>query len=89
MSSIPSIPPAIAAAAGAVGSRDSQSDSVNKTSASSGQQIAIEASSDSGDRDADGRDLREHRRKREEVSLEEALEEASGADERGGLDVSV
>lgn len=89
MSSIPPVPPAVAAAAGAVGSRDAQADTSNKAAAAGGQSTAIEASAEGGDRDADGRDLREHERRTEDEVLEQAKEEASGADERGGLDVSV
>lgn len=89
MSSLPPIPPAIAAAAGAVGSRDSQAGETSQSSSTGGQTQAVEASAEGSDRDADGRDLREHKRRPNQESLDEAIEEATGAEERGGLDVSV
>lgn len=89
MSSIPPVPPSIAAAAGAIGGRDAQADASNKAASAAGPSNAIEAGSESGDRDADGRDLRDHQRKPAEEILEEAEEQARGSEERGGLDVTV
>lgn len=89
MSSIPPVPPAIASAAGAIGVRDQKADAANKSTAAGLQQTSIEASAEGGDRDADGRDLREHKRRSDAENLKDAIEKASGVEERGGLDVIV
>lgn len=89
MSSLPPIPPAVTSSAGAIGSRDSQPGDTKRAASTGAQPTGIEASAEGGDRDADGRDLREHERRSDAEILEQALEDAAEADESGGLDVSL
>ena len=89
MSLLPSVPPALASAAGGVSKANTTQKAPADASAGSGPTPGIAASEESGDRDADGRDHSRRRHGDAKPDLDTARQKADGVSTSGGLDVSV